>query len=77
MFYVPSGRRNTGGHLYCMDVIQISPYLEKLQLPSFARLVESARKNSLFMRKPAKSSTSHTPNVSNLLLNKFIKKLEY
>ena len=69
MCYVPNGRRKTGGHMYCMKVIQILPYLEKLQLLSFTRLVESARKNSLSVRKPAKSSTSHTPNVSNLHLN--------
>lgn len=45
-------------------LIKYRPYMENLQLPSFTKLVGFARKTNVSLRKPIKSSTSHTPNVS-------------
>ena len=36
------------------------PYLENLQITSFTRLVEAARRTSMSMRKPSKGFTSQT-----------------
>ena len=34
------------------------PYLKNLQITSFTRLVEAARRTSMFVRKPSKGLTS-------------------
>ena len=39
---------------------EYQPYLENLQISSFTRLVEAARKTTMYVRKPSKGSTSQT-----------------
>ena len=41
-------------------LFEYHPYLDNLQIPSFTRLVKVARRISILVKKPSKSSTSQT-----------------
>nr|POE89448.1 hypothetical protein CFP56_01804 [Quercus suber] len=52
------------------------PYLENLQISSFTRLVEAARKTSMSVRKPLKGSTSQVVSAIRQLWRRKNKKVE-
>ena len=52
------------------------PYLENLQISSFTRLVEAARRTNMFVRKPSKGSTSQAVSAPRQSWRRESKKVE-